>query len=150
HQDTAPDSWRYKLALGPGDELYLASNWDSGTHVDRWNAVSSQWDALGGAIATETGATTRPLALAVDSQGVPLLVLYQDLASGQGGWVVRWNDANTSWDAVGGQAFSLSNSDTARRASLATDGHDLPLISWYQEDGSSAHVLVERYNGLAR
>ncbi|WP_457633451.1 Ig-like domain-containing protein [Oceanithermus desulfurans] len=150
HQDSDPNSWRHKLALGPGDELYLASNWDSGTHVDRWNAAAGQWDALGGAIATETGATTRPLALAVDSQGVPLLILYQDLASGQGGWVMRWNDASTSWDTVGGKAFSLSNADTWRRASLATDGHDLPLISWYQEDGSSAHVLVERYNGLAR
>ncbi len=151
HQDSSSDSWGYKLALGPNDELFFASNWDSGTHVDRWNAASGQWDALGGAIATEAGVSTRPLALAVDSQGAPLLALYQDLPGGKGGWVMRWNDAVASWDAVGGQVFSLSNSDAWRRASLAVDGNDLPLISWYQEaSGSSAHVLVERYNGLAK
>ena len=149
HQDSSSSSSQYQLALGPNDELYFASNWDSGTHVDRWNAADGQWDALGGAIATEAGATTRPLFLATDSQGAPLLVLYQDLPGGKGGWVMRWN--STSWDAVGGQAFSLSNSDTWQRASLAVDGNDLPLISWYQEaGGSSAHVLVERYNGLAK
>ncbi|XOB98975.1 Ig-like domain-containing protein [Deinococcota bacterium DY0809b] len=131
----------------------LVASWreDGDAFAADWGGAANGWTDLGGALDRKTADTCQALELAYDAAGRLWALVHADDGNGNREmYVVRWNEADGRWVQTGSAAVAaISGISTFLRASMTLDGNDLPVVAWH-DDASTQHVLVERYNGLAR
>gem|GEM_PF-3345403 len=107
--------------------------------VMKYNDNNSSWEAVGSA--GFSAGTVLYISIAFDSSNTPYVV-YQDLTKSNKATVMKYNDDNSSWEAVGSAGFSAG---TAAFTSIAFDRNDTPYVV-YKDSGNSSKATVMKYN----
>lgn len=122
-------------------------------YVRRWNDTAwvemGSGSATGGGISDNSNLSVGP-ALAIGTNGVPI-VAWHDFTSG--GWEIyvrQWN--GSSWVEMGNGSASaggISHTGSAWRPSLAIGPDGAPVVTWYDNSSGSEQIYVLRWDGLA-
>ncbi len=133
------------LALNSsGNPVVSWNEWDGTSfniYVKRWDG--SSWVQLGGILDANTNQDAANPSLALDSSDNPVVSWYENGTS-RNIYVKRWD--GSSWVQLGG-ILDFNANQNAFNPSLALDSSGNPVVSWYEDGGTSFNIYVKRWNG---
>ena len=107
--------------------------------VMKYTEANSSWNLVGSS--GFNGDSAYHIDFAFDSNDVPYVVLAQSDTSSKA-TVMKYTDANNSWDIVGTPNFT---SDLVSRTSMAIDSHNTPYVAYVSRD--FGYISVMKYDG---
>jgi len=147
--DLAITNYAYTAAVTINGSGYPVAAWhemDSGAYsimVKRWNG--NTWELLGGGpVDMDPAGHSQSPSLATDCAGNPVVAWGED----QEVYVKRWD--GSAWQQLGTGSLRVTAGDDvyASQPSLAIDGTDRVIVTWYEWDASLARdVYVKRWDG---
>jgi hypothetical protein len=153
HGSEQSNAFTPSLALGPGDQVFLAWQDTGGgtqTTIHVQQRVGARFEPVGSAlVADQQSSGAAAPSLQVDAGGRPV-VAWEEL--GQDGariHVARWDGA--AWGFLGTGLAGQTSQPAASRPSLALDENGLPLVAFYERLAATGRqeILVQRWNGAA-
>jgi hypothetical protein len=134
------------VAMRSDNKPVVAWQENNSIFVKRW--TGSLWRSTGSALDTVLANVAVTPSLALDSTNLPVVAYVENndiLVKKANGLL-----PTSTWTSPYGiTPLDITSANVASRPSLALKSDNLPVVAWYEHDGTSTNIYVKEWNGSA-
>lgn len=141
---TAPSGEINRVSIAArGNDVIVGYDTFSGSFgVHAVRVVGQVWEPLGGQLDIDPPADAQAPAVALDTDGTPMIAWRELIDGNWRGLLARWNGA--AWTAVGGHVWSDDPARALVRPALALLHGRVPVVAWGEQVPGASNATIVR------